>query len=206
MDLHRFVLRFPAELIYEEVIDWEERNKNGLMKEDCSGIFSINRSIKQHRTDKLPAKASNFRSTGSFVCVCVSLVPDVVSGSASQSSSANDISSMSTEQTLASDTDSSSIDTLTGPLDECQWTSGSVNIYTNQPSPSSLSLCYFMILCIHAVLSTLKNRSIFLFALFLWSGRSFFNSRLCSTAACSTELGWSFTSLWFILTECTVHD
>lgn len=72
MDLHCFVLRFPAELIYEEVIDWEERNKNGLMKEDCSGIFSINRSIKQHRTDKLPEKASNFRSTGSFVCVCVS--------------------------------------------------------------------------------------------------------------------------------------
>ncbi|XP_034545305.1 LOW QUALITY PROTEIN: mitogen-activated protein kinase 9 [Notolabrus celidotus] len=69
------------ELIYEEVIDWEERNKNGLMKEDCS---------------------------------------DVVSASASQSSSANDISSMSTEQTLASDTDSSSIDTLTGPLDESQ--------------------------------------------------------------------------------------
>ncbi|KAI3351814.1 hypothetical protein L3Q82_020647 [Scortum barcoo] len=69
------------ELIYEEVIDWEERNKNGLMKEDSS---------------------------------------DAVSGSASQSSSANDISSMSTEQTLASDTDSSSIDTLTGPLDESQ--------------------------------------------------------------------------------------
>uniref|UniRef100_A0A7N8Y933 Stress-activated protein kinase JNK n=1 Tax=Mastacembelus armatus TaxID=205130 RepID=A0A7N8Y933_9TELE len=69
------------ELIYEEVIDWEERNKNGLMKEDCS---------------------------------------DVGSGSASQSSSANDISSMSTEHTLASDTDSSSIDTLTGPLDESQ--------------------------------------------------------------------------------------
>uniref|UniRef100_A0A3Q3A6S3 Stress-activated protein kinase JNK n=1 Tax=Kryptolebias marmoratus TaxID=37003 RepID=A0A3Q3A6S3_KRYMA len=69
------------ELIYEEVIDWEERNKNGLMKEDSS---------------------------------------DVVSGSASQSSSANDISSMSTEHTLASDTDSSSIDTLTGPLDESQ--------------------------------------------------------------------------------------
>lgn len=50
----------------------------------------------------------------------LSLVSDVVSGSASQSSSANDISSMSTEQTLASDTDSSSIDTLTGPLDESQ--------------------------------------------------------------------------------------
>ncbi|XP_067374577.1 mitogen-activated protein kinase 9 isoform X8 [Channa argus] len=71
------------ELIYEEVIDWEERNKNGLLKEECS-------------------------------------VADVVSGSASQSSSANDISSMSTEHTLASDTDSSSIDTLTGPLDESQ--------------------------------------------------------------------------------------
>lgn len=28
---------FSTELIYEEVIDWEERNKNGLMKEDCSG-------------------------------------------------------------------------------------------------------------------------------------------------------------------------
>ncbi|XP_019730341.1 mitogen-activated protein kinase 9 isoform X3 [Hippocampus comes] len=67
------------ELIYEEVIDWEERNKNGVMKEDCS---------------------------------------DVVSSSASQSSSANDISSMSTEHTVASDTDSSSIDTLTGPLDD----------------------------------------------------------------------------------------
>ncbi|CAB1337073.1 unnamed protein product, partial [Coregonus sp. 'balchen'] len=47
------------ELIYEELIDWEERNKNGVMKEES-------------------------------------------------------------EQTLASDTDSSSIDTLTGPLDESQ--------------------------------------------------------------------------------------
>lgn len=28
---------FCTELIYEEVIDWEERNKNGLMKEDSSG-------------------------------------------------------------------------------------------------------------------------------------------------------------------------
>lgn len=45
---------------------------------------------------------------------------DAVRGLASQSSSANDISSMSTEQTLASDTDSSSIDTLTGHLDESQ--------------------------------------------------------------------------------------
>lgn len=62
----------------------------------------------------------NFVSPGSLHSVCH--VSDAVSGSASQSSSANDISSMSTEQTLASDTDSSSIDTLTGPLDESQWT------------------------------------------------------------------------------------
>ncbi|XP_046875790.1 mitogen-activated protein kinase 9 isoform X2 [Hypomesus transpacificus] len=70
------------ELIYEELIDWEERNKNGVIKEEYS---------------------------------------EVVSGTASQSSSANDISSMSTESvTLASDTDSSSIDTLSGVLDESQ--------------------------------------------------------------------------------------
>lgn len=37
LELERFVC-FPPELIYEEVIDWEERNKNGLMKEDCSGM------------------------------------------------------------------------------------------------------------------------------------------------------------------------
>ncbi|XP_062332942.1 mitogen-activated protein kinase 9 isoform X2 [Osmerus eperlanus] len=70
------------ELIYEELIDWEERNKNGVIKDEYS---------------------------------------EVVSGTASQSSSANDISSMSTESvTLASDTDSSSIDTLSGVLDESQ--------------------------------------------------------------------------------------
>lgn len=40
--------------------------------------------------------------------------------SPSQSSSINDISSMSTEQTLASDTDSS-LDALTGPLEGCRW-------------------------------------------------------------------------------------
>uniref|UniRef100_A0A8C8FPP7 Stress-activated protein kinase JNK n=1 Tax=Oncorhynchus tshawytscha TaxID=74940 RepID=A0A8C8FPP7_ONCTS len=68
------------ELIYEELIDWEERNKNGVTKDES----------------------------------------DAVRGLASQSSSANDISSMSTEQTLASDTDSSSIDTLTGHLGESQ--------------------------------------------------------------------------------------
>lgn len=32
------IFHSSTELIYEEVIDWEERNKNGLMKEDSSGI------------------------------------------------------------------------------------------------------------------------------------------------------------------------
>lgn len=27
----------PTELIYKEVMDWEERNKNGVLKEDCLG-------------------------------------------------------------------------------------------------------------------------------------------------------------------------
>ncbi|XP_015204986.1 mitogen-activated protein kinase 9 isoform X3 [Lepisosteus oculatus] len=71
------------ELIYKEVMDWEERNKNGVMKEE-------------------PSDAAVNSST-----------------TASQSSSINDISSMSTEQTLASDTDSSSIDALTSNLEEC---------------------------------------------------------------------------------------
>ncbi|MGH0116761.1 UNVERIFIED_CONTAM: hypothetical protein FKN15_051487 [Acipenser sinensis] len=72
------------ELIYKEVMDWEERNKNGVAKEETSDA-AVNSSA-----------------------------------TASQSSSINDISSMSTEQTLASDTDSSSIDALTGNLEECQ--------------------------------------------------------------------------------------
>lgn len=67
--LHWSVLCFSAELIYEEVIDWEERNKNGLMKEDCSGSVIINFSIEQEETDKPPVKAPNFRSTGSFMCL-----------------------------------------------------------------------------------------------------------------------------------------
>ncbi|XP_043076991.1 mitogen-activated protein kinase 9 isoform X3 [Puntigrus tetrazona] len=71
------------ELIYKEVMDWEERNKNGVLKEECLVDGTVNSST-----------------------------------TASQSSSINDISSMSTEQTLASDTDSSCIDTLTGPLEE----------------------------------------------------------------------------------------
>uniref|UniRef100_A0A673LPR2 Stress-activated protein kinase JNK n=1 Tax=Sinocyclocheilus rhinocerous TaxID=307959 RepID=A0A673LPR2_9TELE len=70
------------ELIYKEVMDWEERNENGVLKEEC-----LDGTVNSSTT-------------------------------ASQSSSINDISSMSTEQTLASDTDSSCIDTLTGPLEE----------------------------------------------------------------------------------------
>lgn len=27
----------PAELIYKEVMDWEERNKNGVLKDECLG-------------------------------------------------------------------------------------------------------------------------------------------------------------------------
>ncbi|KAM9226735.1 mitogen-activated protein kinase 9 isoform 1-T1 [Leptosomus discolor] len=74
------------ELIYKEVMDWEERSKNGVVKDQPSGY-----------TDA--AVNSNT--------------------SPSQSSSINDISSMSTEQTLASDTDSS-LDALTGPLEGCR--------------------------------------------------------------------------------------
>uniref|UniRef100_A0AAY5F2C7 Stress-activated protein kinase JNK n=1 Tax=Electrophorus electricus TaxID=8005 RepID=A0AAY5F2C7_ELEEL len=69
-------------LIYKEVMDWEERNKNGVLKEEC-----------------LDGVATS-------------------SATASQSSSINDISSMSTEQTLASDTDSSCIDAVAGGLEE----------------------------------------------------------------------------------------
>uniref|UniRef100_A0A8C9T614 Stress-activated protein kinase JNK n=1 Tax=Scleropages formosus TaxID=113540 RepID=A0A8C9T614_SCLFO len=72
------------ELIYEEVMDWEERNKNGVVKEECFD--------------------------GAVNC----------SATISQSSSINDFSSMSTEQTLASDTDSSSVDALTGAIEDCQ--------------------------------------------------------------------------------------
>ncbi|XP_006138263.1 mitogen-activated protein kinase 9 isoform X2 [Pelodiscus sinensis] len=71
------------ELIYKEVMDWEERSKNGVVKDQ-------------------PSDAAVNSNT-----------------SPSQSSSINDISSMSTEQTLASDTDSS-IDALTGPLEGCR--------------------------------------------------------------------------------------
>ncbi|XP_059551656.1 mitogen-activated protein kinase 9 isoform X4 [Myotis daubentonii] len=71
------------ELIYKEVTDWEERSKNGVVKDQPSDA----------------AVSSN--------------------ATPSQSSSINDISSMSTEQTLASDTDSS-LDASTGPLEGCR--------------------------------------------------------------------------------------
>uniref|UniRef100_A0A8D2B215 Stress-activated protein kinase JNK n=1 Tax=Sciurus vulgaris TaxID=55149 RepID=A0A8D2B215_SCIVU len=70
-------------LIYKEVMDWEERSKNGVVKDQPSDA----------------AVSSN--------------------ATPSQSSSINDISSMSTEQTLASDTDSS-LDASTGPLEGCR--------------------------------------------------------------------------------------
>lgn len=65
------------ELIYKEVMDWEERSKNGVKDQPSDAAVS--------------SKATP-----------------------SQSSSINDISSMSTEHTLASDTDSS-LDASTGP-------------------------------------------------------------------------------------------
>uniref|UniRef100_A0A9L0TTG2 Stress-activated protein kinase JNK n=3 Tax=Equus TaxID=9789 RepID=A0A9L0TTG2_HORSE len=71
------------ELIYKEVMDWEERSKNGVVKDQPSDA----------------AVSSN--------------------ATPSRSSSINDISSMSTEQTLASDTDSS-LDASTGPLEGCR--------------------------------------------------------------------------------------
>ncbi|CAD7681318.1 unnamed protein product [Nyctereutes procyonoides] len=70
------------ELIYKEVLDWEERSKNGAVKDQPSDA----------------AVSSN--------------------ATPSQSSYINAISCMSTEQTLASDTDSS-LDASTGPLKDC---------------------------------------------------------------------------------------
>uniref|UniRef100_A0A673TDC2 Stress-activated protein kinase JNK n=1 Tax=Suricata suricatta TaxID=37032 RepID=A0A673TDC2_SURSU len=71
------------ELIYKEVLDWEERSKNGVVKDQPSDA------------------------------------PVSSNATPSESSSINDISSMSTEQTLASDTDSS-LDASTGPLEGCR--------------------------------------------------------------------------------------
>ncbi|XP_052614053.1 mitogen-activated protein kinase 9 isoform X4 [Peromyscus californicus insignis] len=75
------------ELIYKEVMDWEERSKNGVKDQPSDAAVS--------------SKTAPSQSTPS------------------QSSSINDISSMSTEHTLASDTDSS-LDASTGPLEGCR--------------------------------------------------------------------------------------
>ena len=170
------VFCFSTELIYEEVIDWEERNKNGLMKEDCSGTSSFITWKMYRKCSVLTLNTLPKRYISRFPPVFVS---DVVSGSASQSSSANDISSMSTEHTLASDTDSSSIDTLTGPLDESQWTQSMATCVCppqsshlqypkiNQPSPSYIlftpppPVFWLSILFLSSLTSL--NTSIFLF-------------------------------------------
>uniref|UniRef100_A0A8B9J4C7 Mitogen-activated protein kinase 10 n=1 Tax=Astyanax mexicanus TaxID=7994 RepID=A0A8B9J4C7_ASTMX len=73
------------ELIYKEVMNFEERTKNGVVKGQPS-------------------------PSGAAVNSSESLPP---------SSSVNDISSMSTDQTLASDTDSS-LETSAGPLGCCR--------------------------------------------------------------------------------------
>ncbi|GAB1296006.1 Mitogen-activated protein kinase 9 [Apodemus speciosus] len=72
------------ELIYKEVMDWEERSKNGVKDQPSVTDAAVS------------SKATP-----------------------SQSSSINDISSMSTEHTLASDTDSS-LDASAGPLEGCR--------------------------------------------------------------------------------------
>lgn len=108
-------------------------------------------------------------TTWTFLLLTLSscVLSDVVSGSASQSSSANDISSMSTEHTLASDTDSSSIDTLTGPLDESQWN-------VNQTSPSFLLFTrssthfqIFLVFCVVLLSSQPQWIGLFFYFLFM---------------------------------------
>lgn len=57
----------------------------------------------------------------------------------SRSSSINDISSMSTEQTLASDTDSS-LDASTGPLEGCRWYVTSSKLVLREGTLASMGL------------------------------------------------------------------
>uniref|UniRef100_A0A4W4DXC5 Stress-activated protein kinase JNK n=1 Tax=Electrophorus electricus TaxID=8005 RepID=A0A4W4DXC5_ELEEL len=72
------------ELIYKEVLDWEERMKNGVIRGQPPPLAMINGSPQ-----------------------------------ASSSSSTNDVSSMSTEPTMTSDTDSS-LEATAGPLGCCR--------------------------------------------------------------------------------------
>ncbi|KAI4877628.1 hypothetical protein NFI96_022985, partial [Prochilodus magdalenae] len=86
------------ELIYKEVLDWEERMKNGVIR------------------GQPPPLACAPETGGMF-----NYSAAVVNGSpqASSSSSINDVSSMSTEPTMASDTDSS-LEASAGPLSCCR--------------------------------------------------------------------------------------
>ncbi|KAJ6657482.1 hypothetical protein lerEdw1_002417 [Lerista edwardsae] len=89
------------ELIYKEVMNSEEKTKNGVVKGQPSPsgpAFRLNH-VGVHSL-----------STGAAVNSSESLPP---------SSSVNDISSMSTDQTLASDTDSS-LEASAGPLGCCR--------------------------------------------------------------------------------------
>ncbi|KAG9346120.1 hypothetical protein JZ751_007938 [Albula glossodonta] len=74
------------ELIYKEVLDWEERMKNGVIRGQPASLGAAVINGSQHP---------------------------------SSSSSVNDVSSMSTDPTLASDTDSS-LETSAGPLGCCR--------------------------------------------------------------------------------------
>ncbi|KAK1787460.1 hypothetical protein P4O66_002936 [Electrophorus voltai] len=93
------------ELIYKEVMNFEERTKNGVVKGQPSP------SVPADDVVKPKGSLESSRSfTGAAVNSSESLPP---------SSSVNDISSMSTDQTLASDTDSS-LETSAGTLGCCR--------------------------------------------------------------------------------------
>ncbi|KAF3825041.1 hypothetical protein GH733_005675 [Mirounga leonina] len=99
------------ELIYKEVMNSEEKTKNGVVKGQPSPSVMSNSipslSFPQRKT--LLIHFGIQIDTGAAVNSSESLPP---------SSSVNDISSMSTDQTLASDTDSS-LEASAGPLGCC---------------------------------------------------------------------------------------
>ncbi|KAL7870110.1 hypothetical protein AOLI_G00140980 [Acnodon oligacanthus] len=76
------------ELIYKEVLDWEERSKNGVIRGQPASLGAAVTGDPQHPS--------------------------------TSSSSANDASSMSTDPTLASDTDNSLETSASGPLGCCR--------------------------------------------------------------------------------------
>lgn len=75
----------------------------------------LRNGLKSHCLDLQQCRASGFIMFG-FLSTDAAVSSNATP---SQSSSINDISSMSTEQTLASDTDSS-LDASTGPLEGCR--------------------------------------------------------------------------------------